>query len=1262
MTGAETGRNPVEQLAEAFLERYRRGERPSLDEYTSQHPELAEQIRLVFPALVMMEEIGPGKDQETGRCPSPETADGRPLERIGDYHIFREIGRGGMGIVYEAEQEALGRHVALKVLPSQAAADPVSLKRFRREARSAARLHHTNIVSIFDVGEHCGTQYYAMQFIEGLGLDDVLRELKRMRGKPEGPQPSKPATDRSLLGSLAGSLIAGQFREQDARDAGPYVAGARVEQLEKSASDAGGIAASAVSTPEVSRSIPSPPTCGGRGEGEGGNWRTGNGSSSGELAGAAGESSSVILKSASGISTQSDFHFFRSVARIGLQVADALTYAHGQKVLHRDIKPSNLLLDVQGTVWITDFGLAKEEGEDLTRTGDLVGTLRYMAPERFNGLADARSDIYGLGLTLYELLTLRPAFDASEREVLIKQVMQEEPPRPRRLEPLVPRDLETIVLKASEKEPGRRYPSAADLAEDLRRFLADRPIQARRATIWEHVWRLCRRNPLPAALVGAVILFMVATAVVSLIFAVSLRVQRDRAEAAESETLLSLGRTQQAERQATDRLFEALVTRVQGGRSSGIPGQRFANLESIRQAAEIARAQGRPAGDFLQLRNEAVACLALPDLQLETDWEGNPLGTNGLGFDATFERYAWSFQDEGIRVRRLRDHVEQCRVPTPPSNCVPRWVLLGFSPNGRYLAAYYVQWQELHPLEVWELREGAARRIVAIPDATTLPTFAADGRSLVVPLPKGEAAMIDLPSGQERRRLPSGGPVEALAPHPGGELLAVAGGRSEGVRLLDLQKGSVVHRLSHPDTVQGLGWSVNGKLLATACNDFHVHLWDAVSWQKEGELSGHQFDVGNVAFDPTGRWLASFGWDMTLRFWEVGSRRQLLKVDDIRVLDFRSKGGLAAAGLTGRRVQVWGFRPSEVLQELHLPQMLHANAGFSPDGRWLMTTTGGRNLRVWDFCSRQEVYHHPEQGDVSWAPDGTWILMQGIHGFLRVPVLPRPKDMNAESQIVSTESKRLSTQFSARSTIFFGQPRQLAGLHEDVRDHFVTWAGTRVLLADPSYGRSSRVRLLELDGDTIRVVWERRIPNANQIAASPDGCLVAVGSYGGGGGVSVWEVDTGRLVRKLPIGDARVSFSADNRRLYATTGRLSPQGAECRSWWVGSWESDRAVPLKRTSHAPASLAVAADGTVAVVSTNNVSLLNPETLEEVTTICAPEPGWLQGFSPDSTKLVCSANGTVQLWDLRRLRHELAALGLDWNSASLPPKDHLRSPSH
>src|SRR5207302_1971793 len=163
---------------------------------------------------------------------------------------------------------------------------------------------------------------------------------------------------------------------------------------------------------------------------------------------------------------------------LGVQVAQALAYAHGQGILHRDIKPSNLLLDTQGTVWITDFGLAKAaDSDDLTHTGDIVGTLRYMGPERFQGQTDPRSDLYSLGLTLYELLTLRPAFAETDRNKLMHRILHDEPPRPRLLQAEIPHDLETIVLKAMAREPAHRYPTAIDLAEDLNRFLEDRPIR-----------------------------------------------------------------------------------------------------------------------------------------------------------------------------------------------------------------------------------------------------------------------------------------------------------------------------------------------------------------------------------------------------------------------------------------------------------------------------------------------------------------------------------------------------------------------------------------------------------------------------------------------------------------------------------------------------------------------------------------------------------------------------------------------------------------
>ncbi|HJT76647.1 MAG TPA: serine/threonine-protein kinase [Gemmataceae bacterium] len=207
------------------------------------------------------------------------------------------------------------------------------------------------------------------------------------------------------------------------------------------------------------------------------------------------EQSSVtraLAPAESGTTAEPERRYWHNVARLCMQVADALGYAAGQGVLHRDVKPSNLLLDTHGTVWITDFGLAKatEDGENLTPTGDLHGTLRYMAPERLEGRSDLRSDLYALGLTLYELLTLRPAFPATDRAQLLKQLAGADPTPPRQLDPRIPRDLETIILKLLARDPEQRYPTAAKLVDDLRRFMEDRPIRARRVTVGERLLQL----------------------------------------------------------------------------------------------------------------------------------------------------------------------------------------------------------------------------------------------------------------------------------------------------------------------------------------------------------------------------------------------------------------------------------------------------------------------------------------------------------------------------------------------------------------------------------------------------------------------------------------------------------------------------------------------------------------------------------------------------------------------------------------------------
>ncbi|HEV3083104.1 MAG TPA: protein kinase, partial [Gemmataceae bacterium] len=217
MNTQTSGREPVEKLAEEFAERYRRGERPALTEYTQKYPELAEQIRDLFPAMVVIEQFGSVAGPPTD--PFGRAASGSPQpQQLGEYCILREVGRGGMGIVYEAVQESLGRHVALKVLPFHGLLNPIHSERFRREARAAAQLHHTNIVPVFGIGEHQGIHYYAMQFIQGQGLDAILKEVRRLRDKKEALATGTGTPAEEITLSIAEALFTGQFKPMPARE------------------------------------------------------------------------------------------------------------------------------------------------------------------------------------------------------------------------------------------------------------------------------------------------------------------------------------------------------------------------------------------------------------------------------------------------------------------------------------------------------------------------------------------------------------------------------------------------------------------------------------------------------------------------------------------------------------------------------------------------------------------------------------------------------------------------------------------------------------------------------------------------------------------------------------------------------------------------------------------------------------------------------------------------------------------------------------
>ncbi|OHB65841.1 MAG: hypothetical protein A2V70_16570, partial [Planctomycetes bacterium RBG_13_63_9] len=535
MSEADQDRDPLELLATEFTERQRRGESPSISEYTTRYPELAAEIQDLFPAIATMERLKVHKEQ--GSAPRASLGTVR-LERLGDFRIISEIGRGGMGIVYEAFQESLDRHVAVKVLPKQSLLDEKQLQRFHREAQTAARLHHTNIVPVFGVGEHQGFHYIVMQLIRGVGLDAVLAALRQRASVPTAPrngqnaarQPLEHGRDTDIV-SLIEALVTGQgWQTRESTLSSPQLVETAVSSKEEIPS-AAEKSSSPVSVATESLHVDHDTKVNG----------------SHEDASASRETSTVPAQP-----LQLGPLYWRSTAKIALQVAEAIQYAHLQNTLHRDIKPANLLLDSQGVIWVTDFGLAKAmEQNNVTQTGAIVGTLRYMAPEQLSAQSDARSDIYSLGLTLYELLTLQPVFEDTSRSGLIWKIMHQEPSRPRKLDPEIPRDLETIVLKSIAREPAARYQSAREMAEDLRRFLDDRPVAARRITPPERLWRWCRRNPVVAGLTSAVLAMVVVAAMIATIGYAQTR----RAWMGESQQRQKAEATTELAMEALDKIF-----------------------------------------------------------------------------------------------------------------------------------------------------------------------------------------------------------------------------------------------------------------------------------------------------------------------------------------------------------------------------------------------------------------------------------------------------------------------------------------------------------------------------------------------------------------------------------------------------------------------------------------------------------------------------------------------------------------------------------
>jgi serine/threonine protein kinase len=457
----------VTEALEEYLAALEAGQVPDRNELLARYPDVADQLAEQLEGLEFLHRTA---TQLQGRSCAGPAVGGVPLgpaaPPLEDYQIIREVGRGGMGIVFEAVQRSLHRRVALKVLSLGAAPDPRRLQRFKNEAQAAAQLQHPNIVPVYAVGCEHGVHYYAMRFIDGKTLRELIRELRDGTAAAAAAAAAAEITDSV---SVPVRLHARTARQMMAPEGTGPAAGGDDD----------------LSLPPGPLPLPDATSSGGGLPGR-------------------------------------DREFFRRVAWIGVQAAEALDHAHQMGVIHRDVKPANLLLDEKGQLWVADFGLARWSAEDaLTTTGDILGTLRYLSPEQASagrGLVDHRTDVYSLGATLYELVTLQPVAFGDDPQELLRQIFSEDPPPPRRWCRDVPRDLETILLKALGKRVEDRYATAQEMADDLRRFLDGRPVLARRPTLREQAGRWAsRRRPLVAAVVGLLLVSVVGMAAVTLV-------------------------------------------------------------------------------------------------------------------------------------------------------------------------------------------------------------------------------------------------------------------------------------------------------------------------------------------------------------------------------------------------------------------------------------------------------------------------------------------------------------------------------------------------------------------------------------------------------------------------------------------------------------------------------------------------------------------------------------------------------------------------
>ena len=1096
-----TAESLMGEVVNEFLERLGRGERPDVEEYARRYPQLAAVLRQMLPALELLRSsaAGSGGGSAAGAI--------NPEGPLGDFRIVREVGRGGMGVVYEAVQISLGRRVALKVLPFAAALDGRQLQRFKNEAQAAAHLHHQNIVPVHAVGCERGVHYYAMQFIEGRSLAELIHEL-RQAGEGAGvPTAEFPATSPG----------------EPTRPEPP------------AAADTGRQAA-------TRRSASPGPA----------HWRV--------------------------------------VAGLGVQAAEALEHAHGLGVIHRDIKPANLMLDVNGNLWVADFGLAQVHSDTrLTRTGDLVGTLRYMSPEQALArrmVIDHRSDIYALGATLYELLTFEPVFTGRDHQELLKQIAFEEPRPPRRLNPAIPTELETIVLKALAKAPEDRYQSAADFADDLNRFLRDEPIRARRPTLLQRArkWSRRHRPVVVAAAASAVLVLLTAVAALAVSNAHVREEQKQTREALERE------------RQVGEDLERALYF------------QRIASAEGELGANNIHRAEELLEECPFKLRGWEWHYLKRRRYQAPLTFRGHKSWVIAVAFSPDGKYVASGSFVLMLGQIKVWERKTGRVVHTLYGGHVGPVVGVAFSPDGKYLAS--AGWDAT--AKIWDVAKGELlHTLKGHSEYLVGVAFSPDGKLLATASGDRTAKLWDTNGFQELHTL-VGHRVSlyGLAFSPDSKHLATASG-DRTVRVWDTATGRALHVLEgHAGPVLSVAYGPDGKRLASAAGDGTVKLWDPVAGRHLQTIRASLALTTTVAFSPNGRRLATGDWENTVKIWDLATYREALTLrghtDWVTNVSFSPDGLQIASASLDKTVRVWDATPlaarvGDELLTLRGHRDPVTGVAYQPGGKLLATASFDHTVKLWDAATGEEVRtltgHASPLADVAFSRDGRRLVSADIAGGVKVWDAATGREIHS----------------------FRGYSAHVA-LSPDGRRLASALEGAWVYVWDADTGK-----------ELLRPFRAHAAP-VLCLAFSPNGKLLVTGSWDST--ARVWDAATGKLLHTLS-GHTHVvygvTFSADGKRLVTASWDGS-----AKIWEVASGKE--LVTLRGNQDRLLGVAISPNGKLlATASWFNTVIIWNEKGEEITTLRGDEVSSV-AFSPDGKRLATGSGyrgkGEVKIWDATR----------------------------